>query len=211
METNSSRLNESLFIFHKCHHTINRIWALLDAGKENTQFVYDYGNILSNYIKLEYLSMLEEYNKYFLPNRIPEYGQRVIDIRRIVKPIFGRINKWQGLSKFRNNIIAHTWRDESGNMVLPDRHKYGVPQNLVEIKILVDLSGYIWALIKAEFTMEVAEAVEHFTSIKSYESKAFDLQLLNNDILQMAEDVDLACKKCGKSYFLKVDQYLVED
>jgi hypothetical protein len=211
MVPGGQRLYESLFIFHKCHLTIRNIWNLLDAGKENEQFVYNYGNILSNYIKLELLSMLEEYNKHFIVKKLPEFGQRVKEIREISKPVLKRINKWRGLTDFRNNIIAHTWRNDSGRMVLPDRHEYGVPANLVEVKILVDLCSYFWLLINAEFQNEVAEAIELFTSMKGKESTGLDLEGMNLDLLKMAEEVDLLCKQHGKKYYLKVDQYIIED
>jgi hypothetical protein len=205
------RINESLFIFHKCHYTIRNVWSLLDAGKDNEQFVYNYGNVLSNYIKLELLSMFEEYNNFFIARLLPEYEQRIKEVREICKPIIKRINSWKGLTDFRNNIIAHTWRNKSGHMVLPDRQEYGVPTNLVEIKILVDLCSYFWSIVSAEFQKEVAEAVNEFTSMKGKDSSRIDLELMNQDLLVMAAEVDTYCKKHGKDYYIKVDQYIIED
>jgi len=210
MEKEILAIHESLFILHKCNYTINRIWALLDRFKENKQMVYDYGNVLSNYIKMELLSFMDEYHNYFNNKSENDYSKRISEIKAICKPVVKRINRWRGLNKFRNDIIAHTWRAD-GKLVLPDRSKYDVPKNLVEIKILVDLNNYLWGLINAEFEKETAFALNHFVNLKQTESKMTDVTKINQEMISMAEEVDVLCQKYGKAFYIKVDQYVIED
>ena len=171
--------------------------------------VYDYGNVLSNYINMELLSFMDEYHNHLIAKSNNDYAKRIKEVKVICKPVTKRINRWKGLKKFRNDIIAHAWRD-NGKLVLPDRSKYNVPKNLVEIKILVDLNNYHWYLINEEFKDEVTLALNHFTNLKPSESAETDFEEINRDVIAMAEEVDILCQKHGKDFYLKVDQYVIE-
>lgn len=193
---------------HKCTSTINRLWSIIDRSQKNIKEIEDYALLFTNYITLESVSFLDEFNTDFFHNIEEEFKPRMKAIRLITAPIIKRINKWKDLGKFRNNIIAHPWRDK-GEFAIPDRQFYNIPRNWFEIGVLVNLINYVWSLIKAEFKDELVEAFSYIASLKPEEREPSDYSDLNSDHLKMATEVEIVCKMYNKAYYLKVMQYIL--
>ena len=132
-----------------------------------------------------------------------EYRQRIVDIQKITKPIFNRINKWKDLGKYRNNIIAHPWRD-SGKFVEPNNPSYKVPKNWLKIIVLGQYIKYVWAMIGAEFAKEIRESISYMLRTYPVNPSIIDNSDLNEDQIKMAKEVNAIAKELNKNYHLKV-------
>lgn len=200
------KLYEALFILHKCNQTINRLWILIENSQGRIKEVEDFAVLFTYYIKMETVSFLEEFNKGFYHGTEKQCKQRVDDVRKTTAPIIKRINKWKDLERFRNNIIAHPWRHKS-QFVVPDQNNYNIPRNWFEIGVLVNLNNYVWAMLQAEFELELKEAMVYMATKIPPKRPLSDYSQLNQDHLQMADEVEEVCKQLNKKYFLKVVQY----
>src|SRR5688572_26947779 len=96
----TTNLYESLIILHKCSEVISQIWRFIDAHQNNLQKIKEIGVVLTNNIKMETLSFLEEFNNGFFHNIEDEYKPKMMEVRQITAPIIKRIRKWKDLEKF---------------------------------------------------------------------------------------------------------------
>lgn len=203
-----TKLYESLFILFKCNQTINRLGSVINEHQNNIHSIQGIGVILTNHIKLESVSFLDEFNGAFFHNIGDEFKPRMMDVRRITAPIIKRINKWKDLRKFRNNIVAHPWRDE-GKFAVPDPQYYDIPRSWFEVAVLVNLMNYVWFLITVEFKKELNEALPYIASLKPPDKEPADHSGLNDDHLNMADEIAVICQQLNKPYYLKVMQYIL--
>lgn len=206
----SSKLYESLFILHKCNSVINRLWQIIEGSKDRIREIEDFAILFTYHIKMESVSFLDEFNNGFYKSTESHYKERITQIREITAPIIKRIKKWKDLEKFRNNIIAHPWR-QNGKFVIPSNRHYNVPRNWFEIGVLVNLMNYTWHLIKAEFEKEFGEAILYIDSINPLPKEPTSYENLNADHLKMAHEVRQICERLQKKYYLKIMIYKLEN
>src|SRR4029079_14518611 len=152
----ATKLYESLFILHKCQLNIHRLDNLIGLSKGIINADHDDALLLTYHINLEAVSYLDEYNVNFLKNVEPNYSERVRQVRKISAPILKRMNKWKDLEKFRNNIIAHPWRDK-GKFIVPNSGTYNVPRSWFEIAVFINLLKYAWSMVRIEFEEELEQ------------------------------------------------------
>jgi hypothetical protein len=204
---NPTGLYESLFILYKCNRSINLLWQVVNSHQNATGGVKEIAVILTNNIKMESVSFLEEFNESFFHNIEDEYKPRMRDIRQITAPIIKRIKKWKDLEKYRNNIITHPWRDK-GKLAIPDANFYNIPQTWFDVFVLVNLMNYLWQLIYAEFTSELNAALVYVAKLKPPDKPSSTvISEVNADHGEMAREIDNISKNLNKPYFLKVLKY----
>ncbi len=203
-----TKLLESLFILHKCQLNIDRLWKLIEVSEGELNSNSDYALLFTYHINLEAVSFLDEYNGDFVSRTETEYAIRVKEVRKITAPIIKRINRWKDLEKFRNNIIAHPWRDR-GKFVVPNTGYYNIPRNWFEIAVFVNLLKYTWSMIRIEFLEELQTAIEYISTLQTPPPPPNNYSNLNADHLRMANEVGDICKTLGKNYGLKVIQYIL--
>jgi hypothetical protein len=201
-------LYESLFILHKCQLNIDRLWKLIEVSEGQLNSNSDYSLLFTYHINLEAVNFLDEYNGDFVTKTESEYLARVKETRKITAPILKRINKWKDLQKFRNNIIAHPWRDK-GRFVVPNSGYYNIPRNWFEIAVFVNLLKYVWSMIRIEFLLELKSSLEYIATIQTPAPPANDYLNLNADHYNMATEVNDICQSLKKKYYLKVFQYVL--
>lgn len=67
--------------------------------------------IISNSTIIPFCSFLDEYNRFFTPSYVePEFAERVKKVKIKNKEGVKRINQWNGLTSFRNHLVAHSFR-----------------------------------------------------------------------------------------------------
>jgi len=197
------KLYESLFILHKCNLNISRLLDLIleEIHKENPN--EDEALLLAQYLQMESVSFIVEFKENLNKYSEKDYSQRITDIQKITKPIFNRINKWKDLNKYRNNIIAHPWRD-SGKFVISNSSSYNVPKSWLEITVLGHYIKYVWAMVGAEFNKEIRDSLLYIHKTYPFIPVKVDFSDLNKDQIKMAAEVDLIRRELNKSYYLKV-------
>lgn len=204
-------LLSSLFILRKCKMGSVRAFETFrkhkpkDLARER-HFSYD----MTFYLILEADNFLEEYRNHFTPSKVePEYAKRVKEVKEILKPVKKQIDKWKDIHKFRNNIIAHGWRDQNTNykLAVPDLNDYKVPRNEFGFQLLTHLITYMYDLIEGEFKTETHLASVHVANLYKGEPPKEDYSGINDELTKMAEDVYKLCKDRGKGYHLLVNLY----
>lgn len=213
---NLSKLQQSLFILHKCASTVNRVWSAMEQNREKGPIysMFHYSHNLAYYVIMETVAFLDEYNKYFVPAHVePEFRQRVTEVRKVVKPILREIFLWSDLITYRNKVIAHGWREEKrGNeLTLPHATTYKVPRSAFEFQLLKDYVLYVEAIITMEFETEIGEAIllgYHGTSIKRAD---IDYTNINTKLQSMLDEMNATADSLGKNYDLKIHGYRFND
>jgi hypothetical protein len=61
-------------------------------------------NSLMDMIIINSVSFIDEYNKHFGITTEIEYKERIIQIKKLCKPIFKQISKWKDLRTIRNSF-----------------------------------------------------------------------------------------------------------
>lgn len=116
------------------------------------------------------------------------------------------MNKWSDINKFRNNIVAHPWRDE-GTLVVPLNKQYKIPRTWIEFRFLKDLISYIHSTIKSEFQVEMGEALFYGNQLSENVSPTLTVAQINNDIAILAENVNKIMNSHSKDYEIKLYTY----
>ena len=209
MKTN--KLYESIFVLHKCNTAINTLWRLidkLDKGDNNEKL---YATNLTYYLILESVSFLEEFNKHLYHIVESHHKEQIKKLRKVISPITKQIQKWTDLKKFRNEIIAHPWRDKNLNFKIADVSNYNIPRNMMEIMILVNLINDINNIIKFVFKDDLQNIHDYILKLEPLEKPLADYTALNQDLYQMAVTVNENISIAGYEYTYKVVLYKPED
>ena len=160
---------------------------------------------------MESVSFIDVFHKSFFQNCEPEFKSKVLVIKKMTTPVFKRINQWKDLKDFRNNIIAHPWRDKKGNFVVPDINKYKVPRNWFEHIVLVNLISYAYDIIRTVFQDQFPPMFKFMESLVPKEKKKIDYKELTDDHVSMALEVDAIALKEGVKYDMKIQGYTFDN
>lgn len=124
----------------------------------NVKFGQSISTLLSNYSIILFNSFLDEYNNHFIPSKCePEFSTRIKHLRNNNKIILKRINEWNDIKKFRNEIAAHNFRIDSREKKSffsdeIEELKYKIPNTISEKLLFVELTKKICQNITSEFT-----------------------------------------------------------
>ena len=93
---------------------------------------------LSNQGTLIVCKFLEVWTSF---GTVAKSESRVIEVRRCVQPIVDRIEIWDGMSVFRDSVLAHTYETTDGKLISPQfiLQNFSVPSHHAEVMLLVDL------------------------------------------------------------------------
>ena len=202
-----TKLYESLFLFHKFHIALQEQKTQLQLVVESKNKFARNHILMTNYIVMESVSFLDEFDQNFYHRCEEEYKSKVLLIRKTTAPIFKRIKQWKDLKDFRNNIIAHPWRDKNKRFVVPDINKYKVPRNWFQHIVLVNLIGYIYNIIREVFKKEFPLMFKYMESLVPKEKEKTNYKMLTEDHVAMALEVDAIAEKEGFKYDMKVLAY----
>ena len=162
---------------------------------------------LTHYIILETQSFLEEYQKYFTSNNIEaEFCDRILVTRKLCKPLLQQISKWKGLNDFRDNIIAHPWREKS-ELVVPLNSRYDIPRTWIEFQFLKDLVHYIHAIICGEFEIEMNESLFYGEQLSEDVPPKFTIDQINQEIKALHEKLSKHSELKVRNYNIQIDTY----
>lgn len=196
------KIHETLAILHKCYLNIQLVQNAIEEHRDKgaLQPTHHFTKNLAQYIILESVSFFEEYDNYFTPCHVEtEFHERVKAVRKICKAIFRLLYKWKDLKKFRDNIIAHPWRN-NGKFVVPLTTKYIVPRTWFEFRLLRDLIGYVHQVVDSEFNIEMDESLLYAESLKEDTKPFFTTKEINKEIVKLLNEVNTIMHKEGKDY-----------
>lgn len=154
---------------------------------------------------------MDEFHRNFLQRCEPEFKNKVLVVKKMIVPIFKRINLWKDLKEYRNNIIAHPWRDKKGSFVVPDINKYKIPRNWFEHIVLVDLISYTYDIIRTIFQIEFPSMFKFMESLIPPKKEKINYKKLTDDHVAMAYEVDAIALKAGVSYDMRIQGYTFDN
>ena len=196
------KLFESLYILHKCYLNTKLAWEAIDTHQQKGPLFarYHFTQNLSHYIMLEAISFLDEYNSNFTELKVEkEYHERLRIVKLVCRPIIRQINKWKDLKRFRNNIIAHPWR-ENGNLIVDMDENYIVPRSWIEIRFLKDLINYVHSIIVEEFSIEFNYSMYYGDALKRNLDPIMDMDTINNSVLSILSQSQELMNKNKRDY-----------
>ena len=201
------KLYESLFIFHKCNLTLQEVGQLLHSVDRANQGFERLHLSWTNMILMESVSFIDEYEQNFYHRCEPEFKDMVTKAKKMCQPVIRKVKGWKDLKNFRNQIVAHPWRDRNGNFVIPDLNKYSIPRNWFEYVVLVNLMGYIFNIINSVFLPEMNNMFIYMQTLVPPDKENTTYQNLTDEHLEMAIEVNRIAKELGHNYKLKIIGY----
>lgn len=180
-------MNEiSISVYHIIHFTqiIDKTFASLEqlASKE----IFDNGKneelrrmILINancQILILTDSLFEEYSKYFIVTQAKTQIEKdkIEQTIELLKPVFKKINEWDEIKDFRNNILAHNLRVQKSGYTSVFTSKglsgYNIPEKPTDFAFLVQCIDLIKQIIYKMFRNEYDEVVSQ-VNLKNEETK----------------------------------------
>jgi len=148
------------------HEVLKKLAA--DGGylKNNEEDSDLIGYIFQSNMVLWSVSFMDEWNKYFNDGRIP--GFRVNELKACLKPVTKELAKWREMNKFRNEVIAHNFRQNGQSIFLKEnRLKYAAPADYFEVAHLIALIKFLTVTIESYY----AAQLEHFKAENITEEK----------------------------------------
>lgn len=197
------KLYESLFILYKCSESIRDQSDHLKQISESNKSFTRVDHVSTNHIILETCSFLNEFKNNFYRLSEHEYQTRIQCAIKISSPILARIKSWKDLGTYRNNIIAHPWRD-GNKFVFPHSTKYNVPRSFFEHILLAQLIAYVFNVVTVEFKSEIDEALIYMLSLVPKNEVQNSYKNLQSDHISMAYEVENEAKKYSKHYEMKI-------
>ncbi len=123
-------------------------------------------------IILKSCSFLEEWDKILGILTETEYSTKIQLIKKVVKPSRKAINRWSDLKNFRNEIIAHNFRNTKGEFKLYSIADYNCPQTDGELWYLVAFLNRMINVLTANLPLETVKIQNSFGEF--YSSKALN-------------------------------------
>jgi hypothetical protein len=111
--------------------------------------------LLGNLSIIQFCSFLEEYERFNI-NLTDDYSikERIITVRKQNKYGIRRINSWDDLKNFRNQLVAHNFQIKNKSFFNNEDNKifeYNIPDTLNEKKVIIKIMEKICLNITHEF------------------------------------------------------------
>lgn len=103
-------------------------------------------------------SFIDEYDNYFKSSNNKELNDKIIIVKKIVKPAISKIREWSGIRDFRNNVLCHNLRKNKKSVFInAEIHKYKIPNNVIELLDMTKCICLITDVINNFFQCEIDE------------------------------------------------------
>lgn len=96
-------------------------------------------------------SFMEEWDKFLAIKTDINHRDKLLLIKRIVSPVRKEINKWKDLKKFRNEVIAHNFRNNDGKFSLDEIYSYNCPNTIEELYYLISFLEIMTKVLSMNF------------------------------------------------------------
>ena len=117
---NRDRIIESVYhvvYIGKTTRNLHEVFSTVaDKLDENEKVTIRF--LIQSNVMIATISLLDEMDKFLFKchdNIDQELTKKVKSFKYIIAPILNSIDKWKGLRKFRNNVLAHNFRIDSDN------------------------------------------------------------------------------------------------
>jgi len=176
----------AISVYHIIHFTklIDNSFRVLEKLLETGIFEKNNNNELRALIQINSFSQIllytsslsDEYSNHFITKKaktLEEKG-KVEQTRELLKPVFKKINEWNDIKDFRNNILAHNLRiQKSGNesvFISKGISGYNIPEKVRDFGFLIQCVDLISQVVYQIFKVEYEKVVEEI-DLKNNETK----------------------------------------
>jgi hypothetical protein len=104
-------------------------------------------------------SFLEEWDRFLAVRTNEEDKEKILLIKKIVKPARQQISEWKDMQKFRNEIIAHNSRNKEDNYSLDNMGDYDCPSTEYELFHLVKFLERMIKTLTSNFPAELQSLI----------------------------------------------------
>jgi hypothetical protein len=190
--TPSTKLDQSIHILNTLMSSLKaQLDMLFDIGHEgkvSSEAMYSLNELTYSHGLILVASYLDEYTGYFIPALGAQSGKILPYIDRILADI----DRFSGIKRYRNNVLAHNLRKNSKNVYLGDHLRdYIVPQNLNEYMLLVELLGLLTAKINEAFPDSYDRVLNEIRLAQQRSTKPLQPVLSELDIKALKEKLAL--------------------
>lgn len=155
-------LYDSLLILGKLASDVRfRTLAILQGKIYDSRKVKNYGQdsvVVDSLMILNIIdtcSFIEEYEKFFGIISEDSFKPKILEIKKICKPVISTIKKWKDLKNVRNTFFAHNSRSKTNRFVFRDLINHKSPRTIYEIELLSHCLLLIDLVIHSEFRDEI--------------------------------------------------------
>lgn len=113
-------------------------------------------------IIIDACAFLDEWNTILGVKTEKEYKEKVLSVKKTAASATRAISRWKDLKKFRNEVIAHNFRNKAGSFTIPNMADYNCPQTYIELKYLVSYYSRIINVLTENFPEFTQEILEEF-------------------------------------------------
>lgn len=221
-----NKTEESIFTLASLYTLINQAFESLFGVEDilNSDFDHQNNNFqdlvndtiheaLVYQILLKTSSFIDEWNKVFGVSTEVKDRSIIIQIKKVAKPALNYINSWTGLREYRNQFIAHNFRNNDGENVFLNKVQYYVPNTNAEIYLLVLALEKAINTITTFFPEVMVRIVslipEKFVNELKYEPLSKE-EILDTQLKLEAVDDELANVKMRSSIIGAVEQAIFD-
>jgi hypothetical protein len=142
---------------------------------------------------LQVCSFLDEWDKFTGIKTSSEFDEKIRVIKRVVKPAKQAINKFPDLKRFRNEIIAHNYRDKNNEFTFNRINTYHIPNSNGEMYLILYCLKRMLDVLYANFPEESSTAhqllLEEFKK-KPVVNKVLEEDEINKKIEELEQEID---------------------
>ena len=149
---------------------------------------------LASQIILKSVAFIDEWNDFFGVQTEPEYQEKILQVKRLVKPAFSCLKEWKELYDYRNQVIAHNLRDKGKRNIYLLNKKYNAPQTDEELLLLAFCIHKIAQVVARYFQDEVVKVMVILDQIVSQNKMDKDISnvhpVFSKDCIEKIRSVD---------------------
>ena len=209
------RIYESLYIFSRYEQDIRYLMELIMDFGYNKRGQNDWipkemslYQTLYNAILMNTCSYLDEYNKIFSIHAEQEFHNRIKTVKKITKPAMKKINEWEDLRAYRNQMVAHNFRIVGNDFSFKKLGQYKAPRTYLDIVMLRKHLMMIHGIISAEFASEL-QNVNSFLNNFPVKEQEIDYSNVENDLDSVLSEINNLCEENSKPYRLTKELFML--
>ncbi|MFS4467532.1 hypothetical protein [Maribacter sp. 2210JD10-5] len=149
--------------------------------------------LLSNYSIIMFSSFIEEYDKYFNPGHLSAVdSRRILNVKEKNLPGLKRIRKWKDISRFRNHMVAHSFRFKNKSFFSDEIEElnFKIPNKISEKNLFAGIVHLICMNIRDEF-------LEYVINFDNNQVMLDKMKLMGEDIDNEKELIELYARMRG--------------
>lgn len=138
---------------------------------------------------------MDEWNKVFGAKTLMEDKEKILRLKRIVKPASEFLNKTvDSFRPYRNEAIAHNHRDKKGNVYLRKK-KYETPDSINEIMLIVFCIEACVDSLRDIFSSEFSSIISSLSLLQSKKTNQEPTNRTRKEIEDIINTIEEQIKK----------------